>query len=804
MASPATPNTMDPDHYNTYISHMRQQQYPMLSGPSPETIYLDHAAATPAARLLLDRFHSSMLGSLYGNPHSASPSSMNSSQMVERVRQRVLRFFGAETGEFDVVFVANATAGGKLVAEGLREGEGFGYVYHADSHTSLVGVREVAKDSRCVGDEGVEAWLRELEEGELEEGEGGEGRMLFSWPAQSNMNGRRLPMEWCGRVRETARKGGREVFTLLDAAGLVSTSPLDLSDADAAPDFTILSFYKIFGFPDLGAVIVKKSAAHIFDRRKFFGGGTVDMVACMGEQWHAKKSGELHDRLEDGTLPVHSILALDAALDTHDELFGSLERVSRHTAMLAKELHDGLTALKYANERAVCKVHKHAASTYGKRKTQGPIVAFNLLDAHGDWVSNSEVEKLATIHNIHLRTGGVCNPGGIASALDLAPWEIKENFSAGHRCGSEDDVLNGKPTGVVRVSLGAMSTMGDVERFLEFVQEFFVCKVPPEPAPMPCPVRGPQQRLYVESLTVYPIKSCGGMRVPCGTSWEIRSEGLAWDREWCVVHQGAGKALSQKQYPRMALLRPHLDFKSGMLRLTFAGGGNEISVPLSRNPALYTEPLKPRNASVCGDSIETLTYSSPTIADFLTLALDVPCTLARFNSTSSTLRHSKVHLKPAHQPDPSIPRPLMLSNESPILIITRSSLNRLNETIKSHGGKAAHPSVFRANIVLAESSPGFEQPWAEDEWSSVKFGGEGPRLEVLGGCRRCQMVCVDQESAERDREPFSTLAKTRRVGGRVLFGVHAALVEGRGKDVRVGEWVEAVGKADGEDGTSVQ
>lgn len=35
------------------------------------------------------------------------------------------------------------------------------------------------------------------------------------------------------------------------------------------------------------------------------------------------------------------------------------------------------------------------------------------------------------------------------------------------------------------------------------------------------------------------------------------------------------------------------------------------------------------------------------------------------------------------------------------------------------------------------------------------------------------MVCVDQETAEKNEEPYVTLAKTRRIGGRVLFGQHA-------------------------------
>jgi molybdenum cofactor sulfurtransferase len=61
------------------------------------------------------------------------------------------------------------------------------------------------------------------------------------------------------------------------------------------------------------------------------------------------------------------------------------------------------------------------------------------------------------------------------------------------------------------------------------------------------------------------------------------------------------------------------------------------------------------------------------------------------------------------------------------------------------------------------------------------------------------MVCVDQESAEKNGEPFVTLAKTRRVDGRVLFGVHTALAAKRAGyvTIRAGDMVETFG-SDGE------
>ncbi|KAK0307086.1 hypothetical protein LTR01_005732 [Friedmanniomyces endolithicus] len=783
------------EEYDNYIERMREDEYPTLK----DALYLDHAGTTSYSKRLMDRFHTDMMANLFGNPHSASPSSQRSTLEVDSVRMQLLHLFKADLEYFDLVFTSNATAAIKLVMEAFREQEGgFWYGYHVDSHTSLVGVRECAKEHRCFeSDEEVEVWLND------ESAEAANGVSLFAYPAQSNMNGRRLPLKWCESLRRTPQ---RRAYSLLDAAAYASTTSLDLGDASVAPDFTALSLTKIFGFPDLGALIVRKDAAHVFQKRKYFGGGTVDMVVCVKEQWHAKKSGPLHELLEDGTLPIHSIVALRSALQTHRELFGTLDQVSKHTAALAKQLYTALVSLRHANDTHVCAIYASGGSSYGDSTIQGPIVAFNLRDNRGNWVSNTEVEKLASIKNVHLRTGGVCNPGGVAQSLDLAPWEMRENFSAGHRCGGEDDILNGKPTGVIRVSLGAMSTRSDVARFLAFVDEFFVDKTLHPPELSLSPSKSLSQRFHVESLTVYPVKSCGRWQIPHAMPWEIRNEGLAWDREWCIVHQGTAKALSQKQHPRMALIRPTLDFKAGMLRISVPGTSEQIAVPLSADPTPFDEDaFSQRDATVCGDPIRARLYTSPAIANFLSSAIGVPCTLARFPAASgnfSSTRHSKAHLPQAKSTPGTIQRPILLSNESPILTISRSSLNRLNEQIKSQGGRAAHPSVFRANIVLAESSllpPGHEQPWAEDEWESMRIGGQdGPTLEFLGGCRRCQMVCIDQVSGEKNQEPFLTLAKTRRFGGRVLFGVHTALVAEKGGRtmIRSGDVVETVARLD--------
>ncbi|KAF3762481.1 PLP-dependent transferase [Cryphonectria parasitica EP155] len=832
--------------YNAKVGGFRDAEYPMLK----DSVYLDHAGTTLYPKSLIDRFSSEMTSSLLGNPHSISPSSQLSTRRIEDTRLRALQFFNANPGEFDLVFVANATAAIKLVAEALRATPGgFDYVYHQASHTSLVGVRAEARESFCLDDVQVEDWL-----------DGGglfpvEGRpsstLLFAYPGQSNMDGSRYPLEWSGRARSLEKcPGGGALFTLLDAAALAATSPLDLGDSQTAPDFTVVSFSKIFGFPDMGALIVRRQAEPAFAFRKYFGGGTVETVVCHKEQWHAPKEHRLHERLEDGTLPVHSIIALDVAMRTHQELFGSMRDTASHVSSLTKRLYAGLKGLLHCNGTRVCTIYSTEAAEVRSSTTNpspGPIIAFNIRNHAGAWISLAEFEKLASLKSFHIRTGGVCNPGGIASALKLQPWEIRRNFSAGFRCGSEGDIIAGKPTGVVRASLGAMSTVADVDRFVAFVDEFYrdrylSFEIPREDRLVTTKA---VHDMYVSDISVYPIKSCAGFLVPRNTDWEVRPEGLAWDREWCLLHQGTGQALSQKRYTNMALIRPVLDFQSGYLIVTYAGRmpdqaqPKEIRVPLSSNPALFrpapspSAPHQSLSSRVCGEEILAQTYVPEEINNFFSAVLGVPCVLARFpaggQEDDKSARHSKAHLQkhqkhysssndttgtssyrpmrlsadPPSPPDSDVEdkgrRRILLSNESPILAVSMVSLRALNREIVGRGGREVSAAVFRANIVLDTAAlPGdgtgtfkdTEMAYAEDNWSSIRIGQQA--FKMLGSCRRCHMVCVNQETGEKGEEPFVTLSKTRRFDGKVFFGTHMCHVqqqEGQNPTVRVGDRV---------------
>ncbi|KAK4239717.1 pyridoxal phosphate-dependent transferase [Achaetomium macrosporum] len=493
------------EFYPKPVEVIRQEEYPHMNHGT----YLDHSGTTIYARSTITRATHKLLANLYGNPHSANQPAQLSGDVVDAVRLQALRFLGADPRHFDLVFTANATAAIKLVADAFRDlGEQtragrFWYGYHADAHTSLVGVRELTRGHHTVfeGDGEVEAWL------DGDDGGGGKVAVerervsslgLFAYPGQSNLTGRRLPLEWAGKLRRRRGGGMRDTYSLLDAAALAMTCPMArvFADPEAAPDFVCVSFYKIFGFPDLGGLVVRRESGHILALRKYFGGGTVSMVSAIGGAWHLSKGlensrggtgdgedqmsgGALHEGLEDGTLPFHSILALGEAIDVHAELYGSMENISAHTTALARRLYEGMRRLRYRNGQPLCMVYEAGDGTtgYGNARRQGATVAFNVFRADGGYESYATVERLANERGVYVRSGGICCPGGLYTALQYEPWHLNRAKSAGHHCGPYGlSLINELPTGVVRASLGAMSTLQDVDRFLVFLHDTFIAR----------------------------------------------------------------------------------------------------------------------------------------------------------------------------------------------------------------------------------------------------------------------------------------------------------------------------------------
>ncbi|KAF9959806.1 hypothetical protein BGZ72_008724 [Mortierella alpina] len=870
--------------YSGNIDAIRREQYPQMK----DAIYLDHAGATLPSQTHLKKFTTDLTSNLYANPHSKSPSSQATSARVESARLKVLEHFKASIhGEWDVIFTANATAGIKLV------GDAFPWTRRApgttgpvskltvlrEAHTSLVGLRGLAHDELGSIDV-VTITEQELEKQLVKRRMSGRNNNstvashhpspplspsssisnlnpptpvdsimdmdsvsedetttynLFAYPAQCNFGGRRFPLAWTSEVKNCLDTRTTKNLVLLDAASFVMTSELDLSDIASSPDFVVVSFYKMFGFPTgLGAVLVKTELADKL-RKRYFGGGTVSAITS-GEHWQVYRTS-LHGRFEDGTLNYLDIVALDLAFESIKEIYGDYSMISPHVTALHRTLYRAMSELKHYNGAPLCDIYVDGADEnkgndgtanrlVGNPKEYGPILNFNLKRSNGQWIGYGDVERLASMKNIHVRTGGFCNPGSMQRWLDLSAEEVKANLEAGHVCWDDTDILNGKPTGSIRVSLGAMSSIDDVVNLVAFLEEYFIDTSNPDAVTPSVDLIGEQREMEestssahvrIDSVIIYPIKSCRGYKIPRGKPWPIAPHGLLYDREWMLVDEITGAALTQKRFPRMCMIRAEILLDQNLMIVehdaqeadaeTLGNGGilnkgnNRLYISLDEMP---TEAAK-SSSRVCGDCTAVVHYTSPEINEWFSQFLGRPCRLARQPAASQNPLRSSPSASPvvdggaasgksspssrfvkSHLNAPA-GAPILLSNESPFLLIADKSVERVrgwvDEQDQGQGAvrrranlsedldkKLRHELTsdsFRANFVTNGQESGFE----EDHWARIQIGDQV--FDILGPCRRCHMVTIDQMTSMKNSDVFLALSKNRKSpGGQIFFGMH--------------------------------
>ena len=193
------------------------------------------------------------------------------------------------------------------------------------------------------------------------------------------------------------RGRGGKWFVLADAAKAAATSEIDLSGRHR-PDFLSLSFYKMMGHPTgLGALVVRRSAAAQL-RKSGFAGGSV--LAVQPDADFYKLRDSLSDRLEDGSPSFLSILAAAQGLEMLRAI--GMRAISAHTWSLRDYTACALTRLRHHNGAPV--VELYGPPPGAGSEVVGSICTFNLRRPDGRYVEYSQVEELAALNGLALRT----------------------------------------------------------------------------------------------------------------------------------------------------------------------------------------------------------------------------------------------------------------------------------------------------------------------------------------------------------------------------------------------------------------
>jgi molybdenum cofactor sulfurtransferase len=436
---------------------LREREYSRLDASGD--VYLDYTGAGLYPESLVSRHLDLLRAEVLGNPHSESPTSARATARLERCRSHVLSFFHASPDEYAVVFTANASHALKLVGEAYPFEAGDRLLLTFDNHNSVLGIREFARRVGVATDYVpiLPPDMRADENALMRALDAPGAHRLFAYPAQSNFSGVQHPLEWI----EEAQSRGWDV--LLDAAAFVPTNALDLSRWH--PDYVVLSFYKMFGYPTgVGALLVRHAALARL-HRPWFAGGTITVASVQADRHYLAPGGSA---FEDGTANFLAMPAVDLGLTFLESL--GVETIHHHVRQLTGALIERLVPLWHANGRPLITLYGPAGMD-----RRGATLSFNLVARDGRHVDPAVVERLASRQGISLRTGCFCNPGAGEVSLGLSKPELEACFVRTPERMSYDDFrrcIVGKGSGAVRVSLGLASNMSDVQAMGDFAHQF--------------------------------------------------------------------------------------------------------------------------------------------------------------------------------------------------------------------------------------------------------------------------------------------------------------------------------------------
>lgn len=260
--------------------------------------------------------------------------------------------------------------------------------------------------------------------------------------------------------------------------------------------------------------------------------------------------------------------------------------------------------------------------------------------------------------------------------------------------------------------------------------------------------------ITLKELYVYPIKSVGGIALQ---EARLDSRGVEYDRRWMLVDE-SGKFMSQRKYPRMALISTRL-----------APECLVVEAPEMPELRLSLRPEERPNTEV---RIWTDTVSATPVEDgadeWFSAFLGVRCKLVYMPDDEVR----QVDLEYAQRGDQ-----VGFADGFPFLLVSQASLDDLGERLD----RRIPVDRFRPNLVVEGC-----EAFAEDDWQRLRVGDIGFR--AVKPCSRCSIVMTDQSTGERDREVLATLASYRQVGKKIFFGQN--LAHDTTGTLRVGDAVE--------------
>lgn len=673
------------------------------------------------------------------NPHSHHTAGERSAEAIAAARRSVLEMLhGSEAN--DLIFTSGTTGSLRLLASSFPFDADATFVCHWAAHTSLLGIRgeALARGATFVPWKAAKDAASDLDTLIAAITECRSTRILVGFPAECNFSGERFPVpQITSLLSSVALAQGREIFTVVDAAALFGKVKIELPTWKA--DFVAFSFYKAYGGPTgVGALVVRRDKQAILKKR-YFGGGTVAAIAFDDPTFSPSRE-EFHAAFEDGTPNFQSIAQLLSLLGQGQPLFQDAEKL---TTMLSANLR----GLKHDNGTEVVRIHSRHQRT--DSTVQGPTLAVTVRRSNGSVVGHSLVERLAELHGIYVRSGCFCNAGACQFYLQLTAKDVRQNFEAhGKRCGDDNDVIDGRATGAVRISIGRATTEADIKRIVLFFQRAFVdCESTPSWVAQSANLPSASREIIVTSLFVFPIKGVGGIQV---TTWPVNSQGFLHDRQWLIAADEDLTVLSPKRCAAMSELRVILNRSTGTLYVTHPRNGESLAIAIDdEGEGWQPEGKMTRSTTLRNRKVPAVLGYPKEVQEWLSKALDRKVQLLKADKVS-------------------------LANNGHFLVVSENSHQRVLSRAPLAARRFITMRNYRPNIVVRIGTRlEDDAPFRENEWKELlgtARDGSTVRLSSVGECQRCQIVGIGEDKILRPDalQTISALTHERNVEGAVM------------------------------------
>jgi len=247
--------------------------------------------------------------------------------------------------------------------------------------------------------------------------------------------------------------------------------------------------------------------------------------------------------------------------------------------------------------------------------------------------------------------------------------------------------------------------------------------------------------IQLSQIYIYPVKSLPGIPVSQAT---LTPRGLKNDRRWMLVNE-KGIFITQRLYPQLALLNVLLSERH--IHITLPDGR---LIKLSQSPDSGNDiKVKVWNDYIIAKTTDTL--SNQIISDYL----DVRCQFVFMPDTT---------IRPV-DPDFSCSSSdyVSFADGFPLLLISESSLQDLNDKLKVKNIPSVPMIRFRPNIVVKGCNA-----FAEDRWQKFMVGDN--TLLGVKPCSRCVMTTVNPKTGQKGKEPLATLLEYRKKENKAYFG----------------------------------